>query len=485
MKTQTKILLLLCATAAAFMCLIAVLEYRQNARLRELARENSVRIEENEWDELGGRMQLLESAMNLSMAKGEMDDVAKVLRKSQDGGEGGQIALYDRNGRVSYASGSKAEFPPLSQDLLGRLIGKGETVRSRSAGWLQLGRPVPIQAECRECHPAWPREGFGGVIVYRSSSAHLDESSRRWEAGIHGMNHRQVVEALLFSCGTFVLGLGFAWWLTATYVTRPLQTAKEGVEQVALQNRAAADQIRETALALASGSTEQASALEESCESLRGVEEGTHVTAEKSAKADGLAREARAGVEQGLGAMREMSSSMSAIEASSLEIGKIIKTIDEIAFQTNILALNAAVEAARAGEAGAGFAVVAEEVRALAQRSANAAHETSAMIQAALDRTQRGAELCRQVDGSLASIAGKVREVEDIIREVAKGAKEQSQSLHTVNVSVGEIDTVTQNNASQAEASAQAAESLHVSVDGLLESVGLLRKLIDGDGKAS
>ena len=178
--------------------------------------------------------------------------------------------------------------------------------------------------------------------------------------------------------------------------------------------------------------------------------------------------------------MAEMTTAMNAIKASSDDIAKIIKTIDEIAFQTNILALNAAVEAARAGEAGMGFAVVADEVRSLAQRCAQAAKETATKIEDAVQKSAHGAEISAKVAKSLEEIVTKARQVDEMAGEVASASREQTQGIEQVNTAVAQMDKVTQSNAATAEESASAAEELNAQADALKDAVAELLQMVDG-----
>jgi methyl-accepting chemotaxis protein len=168
---------------------------------------------------------------------------------------------------------------------------------------------------------------------------------------------------------------------------------------------------------------------------------------------------------------------MRAIEASSAEVAKIVKDIDEIAFQTNILALNAAVEAARAGEAGAGFAVVADEVRALAQRSAAAAKETAGKIEAAITNSRRGSKSCGRLGESLGDIVRTVAAADGLVAEIATAAKEQAQGIRQVGLAMAQMDQVTQGNSANAEQSAGAAEELKSQAMSLQSTVEVLRTL--------
>ena len=203
-------------------------------------------------------------------------------------------------------------------------------------------------------------------------------------------------------------------------------------------------------------------------------------TADNAQKAKSLATEARADAQNGTNTMQEMMAAMTAIDTSSAEVAKIVKNIDEIAFQTNILALNAAVEAARAGEAGAGFAVVADEVRSLAQRSAAAAKETAEKIEAAIANSRNGSQCSIRVGESLKQIAAKVAATDALVADIATAANEQAQGIQQVNTAMGQMDKVTQSNASSAEESASAAEELDAQAETMRDLVGQLRSLVGG-----
>jgi methyl-accepting chemotaxis protein len=165
-------------------------------------------------------------------------------------------------------------------------------------------------------------------------------------------------------------------------------------------------------------------------------------------------------------------------------VAKIVKDIDEIAFQTNILALNAAVEAARAGQAGLGFAVVADEVRNLAQRSAVSAKETASRIEIALQKSHRGVEISARVAAGFGQIADKTREVNTLVAEIATASREQAQGIEQINTAVSQMDKVTQNTAASAEESASAAEELNAQAAALKESVSHLQQLVGGKSAA-
>jgi methyl-accepting chemotaxis protein len=249
------------------------------------------------------------------------------------------------------------------------------------------------------------------------------------------------------------------------------------------QVSSASGQVTSASQSLAEGSSAQASSLEETSSSLEEMSSMTKRNAENARKANELAKEARTAADKGVGDMQTMGVAMEAIKVSSDDIAKIIKTIDEIAFQTNILALNAAVEAARAGEAGMGFAVVADEVRNLAQRCAQAAKETASKIEGAIVKTGQGVEISSKVALALNEIVTKVRQVDDLVTEVANASAEQTQGITQINSAMGQMDKITQSNAATAEESAAAAEELNAQAEVMKQSVTELLQLVSGQNQ--
>jgi methyl-accepting chemotaxis protein len=187
-------------------------------------------------------------------------------------------------------------------------------------------------------------------------------------------------------------------------------------------------------------------------------------------------------VERANGSMTELIQSMEDISKASDETSKIIKTIDEIAFQTNLLALNAAVEAARAGEAGAGFAVVANEVRNLAMRAAEAAKNTSALIEGTVKKVREGSGLVERTHGAFAEVSKSAAKVADLVSEIAAASSEQAQGIDQINTAVTELDKVTQQNAANAEESASASEEMNAQAEQMKEIAGEVMGIIGSRG---
>ena len=254
-------------------------------------------------------------------------------------------------------------------------------------------------------------------------------------------------------------------------VHKVLLEINQGADQVA----AGAQNVSDASVALSQGASQQAASVEQLSASIAEIASQTASNAQNAEKANDLTVGTKEKAQLGNEEMQEMLSAMEEINASSANISKIIKVIDEIAFQTNILALNAAVEAARAGQHGKGFAVVAEEVRNLAARSAKAAKETTDMIEGSMAKVETGREIAHKTADALNAIVGDVSSVADIVANIAKASNEQKLALEQINQGVQQVSQVVQANSSTSEEAATASQNLNQQADIMRANVGKFR----------
>lgn len=263
-------------------------------------------------------------------------------------------------------------------------------------------------------------------------------------------------------------------------ITIPVKKAIDGLNLGSDELSSASSQVAAASQQLAEGSSEQAAAVQETSSTLEETSSMVHQNRENTQQAAALAKQTKQYAEKSHLEMNSMSESMTELKASSNEIAKIIKVIDEIAFQTNILSLNAAVEAARAGDAGKGFAVVAEEVRNLAQRSAQAAKDTAVIIESNIELSDNSVNIAKTVKESVESIGEQATKVSDLLDEISVATNEQAQGVEQINKAVSQMEAALHTNASTADESAAASRALQEQAINVRDIVGSLIVLVDG-----
>jgi len=322
--------------------------------------------------------------------------------------------------------------------------------------------------DCMSCHEGQEGSAIGGISLKLSM-----------EKVEHSIRANNVLLTIFFAAeGLLILGALFL--LIARLATAPLKKAMDGLTVGANNISVSAGEVSSTGMQLAEGASEQAASLEETSASMEEIAAMTNSNSDNAHQANALMTEVNSVTGQATQSMLQLTGAIGEISDASEKTSKIIKTIDEIAFQTNLLALNAAVEAARAGEAGAGFAIVANEVRSLAMRAAEAARETAELIEQTVNKVKEGTVLVDKTNAEFGKVAEGTGKVATLITEISTAAKEQTDGVSQINLAMQQMDSVVQRNAANAEESSAAALQLFSESRSLLDHVSGLQALVNG-----
>jgi methyl-accepting chemotaxis protein len=326
---------------------------------------------------------------------------------------------------------------------------------------------------------------FQGVLPLYSNSRYVGAIAALYSKNIARANTWQMIKLLTFvslGCIGMIIPITYIF---SKLLTKPINRIIQGLIKTSDQVASASGQVASSSQSLAQGTSEQASSLEETSSSLEEMASMTKQNADNARQADHLSNDSLDNLNNANHSMKALIQSMGDTSEASGNIAKIIKTIDEIAFQTNLLALNAAVEAARAGEAGAGFSVVADEVRNLALRSSDASGNTQELIEDIIKKIEAGSGLVQETDDRYRKVALSVQKVTELVGEISGVSDQQAQGIEQVATLVQQMDKVVQQTAANAEESASASEEMSAQAE---QMKGVVKDLVaivsGGSGRA-
>jgi methyl-accepting chemotaxis protein/methyl-accepting chemotaxis protein-1 (serine sensor receptor) len=347
------------------------------------------------------------------------------------------------------------------------------------AGW-EKARPLSLASKNTEAYQIYSSDIAPSMDQIKVQLVDLVNWNKK-VSDLTLTNTTQIVQtswwlALLVGLASMAVGAGLSWFMVRA-MNRVLSDAVSELSDGAVQIASAASQVASSSQSLAQGSSEQAASLEETSSTTEEINSMAAKNTENSGVMTRMVDDSQNEFVSTNQHLTEMVSAMDEINRSSSKISKIIKVIDDIAFQTNILALNAAVEAARAGEAGMGFAVVAEEVRNLAQRSAQAAKDTAELIEDSIGRSDSGKTKVGQVADAIRNITQSFGKIKILVDEVSHGSKEQTDGIGQVRRALSNMEQVSQGTAASAEESAAAAEQLNAQSEALKNVVVRLNSM--------
>ncbi|MGM0509304.1 MAG: methyl-accepting chemotaxis protein, partial [Fusobacteriota bacterium] len=398
------------------------------------------------------------------------DSINEIMTERSGMGETGESYLVGEDFRMRSNSFLQPEKRSIEASFKGNVENNGaktEVVEKALAG--KSGIEETIDYNGHEVISAYDRiefEDFNWAII----------SEKEKSEALGAVIDMEIVMLIIGLIGLIAI-VTFAVFLSKK-ITKPIYYMLEnlGTEDI----NEASMQIAQSGQTLAEATTEQASSMQEISSNLEETTSLINTTTDNVKEASNLSTQAKDAAEEGNERMQNMLKAMQDIKESSDDIDRIIKTIDDIAFKTNILALNAAVEAARAGEAGSGFAVVAEEVRNLAAQSAKAAKNTGEIIEKSVSRSDRGLKLAKSVDESLEKIKVQSEQVNSIMDEISVASEEQGKGVEEINIAISEMENAIGNISASSEESAATSEELSAQVDNLDQLAKQLERSVKG-----
>lgn len=475
LKVSLKLYLLV-AIASAFILLTSIIGYSVNSNtshaLKVMYTENLVSIEYM-GDIRGNVMRALADSLNLMQnttpaEKIALEDDIKDMRQQT-------AKLFDKFSETNPSEVQKEKLEELKN--------------IRKTFWENMDKALYF-AHINKNAQAYQiyRANKINEKKYRTSVLDLQRMEKEKSLNMYNdsIKATQTADMLLIIVGLSALALMISLGtIIANAITKPIQHAIEELTTGSSEVSAASSQVEAASEALAEGTTEQAASIQETSSTLEETSSMIQQNNENTKQAAGMAKSTKNYADKSAQEMSTMMKSMEDLKQSSNEIAKIIKVIDEIAFQTNLLSLNAAVEAARAGDAGKGFAVVAEEVRNLAQRSAQAAKDTASIIENNISLSENSAVIAKTVNEALTQIDSEAKKVSELLEEISTATEEQTKGISEINKAIQQMEQVMESNSATADESAAASRELASQAANVNEIVHSLIRLVEGANAAN
>jgi len=481
MKIHTKLILTLLIGLIIVLAISQTFNYLNVVQMISHYTEANIMIlQEKESDFAMNNFHSVENALAGSLERGEMEKFNKVLESQKDIKGLLEFSLFSREGVVAYSSDSSFLHKKMDQTIANKLNADQRLIVNHTQEAIEIYNPQKITPDCIRCHTTWKLGENGGTTFFRFSNESLNLSKQKAQEYLSEIKNSIFTYSIITVVIVIILLIIGNYFSVRKFVSSPLANivyllkqfeddegdlsrripvfSKDLIgELAALFNsfmeslNSAIHNAQKTAFSVGQNAKDQAVAVEETSASVKDLAVMTEENQSTAQETNQLIHDVENRILVSKNEIEKLTDEMKTLRESSDKTAMIIKTIDGIAFQTNLLALNAAVEAARAGEAGAGFAVVAEEVRNLAMRSAEAAKSTSEMIENTIAKIELNNNIATKVNAEFIELGEKSKTAIDLVDKITESSREQNNRIQQVNAALSEMDQTTIKNSSEAE----------------------------------